>query len=270
MTTRVLILSDHTGITAGSIARALLAQFPHQSFELEEHPFLDSKDKVAAIVAEIERLNAEHHPPLVFSSFVNSEVRALLAQACGSRLFDIFEAFTPPLEKLLGEAASPVTGQLHGIGNSGSYTARIKALDYAMVHDDGSITKNYAKADVILIGVSRSGKTPTCLYLALHNGLQAANYPLVDEDLETTQLPAVLRDFRHKLIALTIDPKQLHRIRQQRRPGSRYASPEQCEWEVHQAENLFRKHHIPVIDTTAISIEEIAVHITAEIMHNQP
>jgi regulator of PEP synthase PpsR (kinase-PPPase family) len=266
MSIRVFVLSDHTGITAGSIARALLAQFPHQSFELEAFPFLDSMDKVEGIVREIERLNTEHQPPLVFSSFVNPEVRERLKTACGNRLFDIFEAFTPPLERLLGEAASPVTGQLHGIGNSASYTARIRALDYAMVHDDGSITKNYAKADVILIGVSRSGKTPTCLYLALHNGLQAANYPLVDEDLETTRLPAVLRDFRHKLVALTIDPKQLHRIRQQRRPGSRYASPEQCEWEVHQAENLFRKHHIPVIDTTAISIEEIAVHITAEIM----
>jgi regulator of PEP synthase PpsR (kinase-PPPase family) len=266
MSTRVFVLSDHTGITAASISRALLAQFPHQSFELEEHPFLDSLEKVAAIVTEIERLNAEHQRPLVFSSFVNGEVRELLVKTCGNRLFDIFEAFTPALGNVLGEAASPVTGQLHGIGNSGSYTARIKALDYAMIHDDGSITRNYEKADVILIGVSRSGKTPTCLYLALHNGLQAANYPLVDEDLASSRLPGILQEFKPKLVALTIDPKQLHRIRQQRRPGSRYASPEQCEWEVHQAENLFRKHHIPVIDTTAISIEEIAVHITAEIM----
>ncbi len=266
MSIRVFILSDHTGITAGSIARALLAQFPQQRFELEEHPFLNSREKVQALAEQIRQLNAMAQPPLVFSSFVDGDVRALLKETCGDRLFDIFEAFTPTLEHLIGEAASPVTGQLHGIQNRGLYSARIKALDYAMLHDDGSITRNYAKADVILIGVSRSGKTPTCLYLALHNGLSAANYPLIDEDLNGTDLPEILQQFKSKLVALTIDPKQLHRIREQRRPGSRYASPEQCEWEVHQAENLFRRHHIPVINTTAISIEEIAVHITAEIM----
>jgi regulator of PEP synthase PpsR (kinase-PPPase family) len=267
MSTRVYILSDHTGITAGSIARALLAQFPHQHFELEEHPFLDSRKKVEAVAAQIRQLNAMQQAPLVFSSFVDQDIRTLLKETCGERLYDIFDAFTPSLEHQTGEAASPVTGQLHGIQDTGLYTARIKALDYAMLHDDGSITRNYAKADVILIGVSRSGKTPTCLYMALHNGLRAANYPLVDEDLENTRLPAILQEFKPKLVALTIDPGHLHRIRQQRRPGSRYASPEQCEWEVHQAENMFRKQHIPVIDTTAISIEEIAVHITAEIMH---
>ncbi len=266
MSTRVFILSDHTGITAGSIARALLAQFPHQSFTLEEHPFLDDMQKVEHIADEIERIDEGDHPPLVFSSFVDRKARSLLKERFADRLYDIFEAFTPPLEKLLGESVSPIAGQLHGISNTGLYTERIQALDYAMVHDDGSITRNYEKADVILIGVSRSGKTPTCLYLALHNGLQAANYPLVDEDLETTQLPPILRQYREKLVALTIEPKQLQRIRQQRRPGSRYSSPEQCEWEVHQAEAIFRKHHIPVIDTTAVSIEEIAVHITAEIM----
>ncbi len=266
MSIKVLILSDHTGITAGSIARAQLVQFPRQTFELEEHPFLDSMDKVQQVLHQIEELNAQHHPPLVFSSFVDQTVRSKLKRICKQRLFDIFEAFTPTLENLLGEEASSIAGQLHGINNAGRYTRRIQALDYAMIHDDGSITRNYAKADVILIGVSRSGKTPTCLYLALHNGLAAANYPLVDEDLERPRLPEVLAPHQKKLVALTIAPRQLQRIRHQRRPNSRYASLEQCEWEVHQANALFRRLHLPVIDTSAISIEEIAMHITAEIL----
>lgn len=266
MSRRVFILSDHTGITAGSIARALLAQFPDQDFELEEHPFLDDKEKLSAVADQIESLVLAGTPPLVFSSIVDKDSRTLLGNKADWHLFDIFQAFTPGLEKLLGVAASPVAGHLHGIGNAGLYSERIQALDYAMVHDDGGITKSYAQADTILIGVSRSGKTPTCLYLALHNGLQAANYPLVDEDMEATRLPAILRDHIGKLVALTIDPEQLHRIRQQRRQGSRYSSLEQCQWEVHQAEALFRNYHIPVIDTTAISIEEIAMRITSKIM----
>ncbi|WP_456377704.1 pyruvate, phosphate dikinase/phosphoenolpyruvate synthase regulator [Thiolapillus sp.] len=264
MSTRVFILSDHTGITAGSIARALLAQFPDQDFVLEEYPFLDDRKKVSAIAEQIESLVLAGAPPLVFSSIVDRESRCLLEEKSGRRLFDIFQAFTPHLEEFLGMAASPVAGHLHGIGNAGLYSERIQALDYAMIHDDGSITRNYAQADIILIGVSRSGKTPTCMYLALHNGLQAANYPLVDEDLEATRLPAILKDHLGKLVALTIDPEQLQRIRQQRRQGSRYSSLEQCQWEVHQAEALFRKYRIPVIDTTAISIEEIAMRITTE------
>ncbi len=268
MSTRVFILSDHTGITAGSIARALLAQFPDQDFALEEHPFLDNMEKVSAIADQIESLVQSGSPPLVFSSIVDRDSRTLLGEKSGWHLFDIFQAFTPGLKKFLGTAASPVAGHLHGIGNTALYSERIQALDYAMLHDDGSITRNYAQADVILIGVSRSGKTPTCMYLALHNGLQAANYPLVDEDLETTRLPAILRDHLDKLVALTIEPEQLHRIRQQRRQGSRYSSLEQCQWEVHQAETLFRKYRIPVIDTTAISIEEIAMRITTEIMQD--
>ena len=268
MSTRVFILSDHTGITAGSIARALLAQFPDQDFALEEHPFLDDRNKISVMAEQIESLVLAGTPPLVFSSIVDRDSRALLKEKSGGHLFDIFQAFTPGLEGLLGVAASAVAGHLHGIGNADLYIERIRALDYAIIHDDGSITKNYAQADTILIGVSRSGKTPTCLYLALHNGLQAANYPLVDEDMEATRLPAILRDHIGKLVALTIDPEQLHRIRQQRRQGSRYSSLEQCQWEVHQAEALFHKYRIPVIDTTAISIEEITTRITTEIMQD--
>ncbi len=259
---KVFVLSDHTGLTADAMARALLAQFPGEEHEIVRHPFLDSPEKVEAVVEAISREEA----PLVFSSLVDPEARKRLQALCGERFFDFFQDYTPRLERLLGVKAQPVTGSLHGIANHGLYQERIRALDYSMIHDDGAVTRNYENADVILVGVSRSGKTPTCLYLALHYGLQTANYPLVDDDLERNELPAALAPYHDKLVGLTIDPVQLQRIRIQRRSSGRYAALEQCQWEVRQAEALFRRHGIPVIDTTAISIEEIAAHITSEIL----
>ena len=262
MTRKVFVLSDHTGLTADAMAKALLAQFPEQEHEIESHPFLDSLEKVAAVAEEIARLP----DALVFSSLVDGRARRLVQEGCAGRFFDFFEEYTPRLEKLLDRKARPVTGSLHGIANNGRYQERIRALDYSMIHDDGAVTRNYEEADVILVGVSRSGKTPTCLYLALHYGLQAANYPLVEEDLERKHLPEFLIPHRDKLVGLTIDPLQLQRIRSQRRASGRYAALEQCQWEVNQAESLFRRHRLPVIDTTAISIEEIATHITSELL----
>lgn len=263
MKRQLFVLSDHTGLTAGAIAHALLSQFPRQQIEFIERPFLDTLDKVATVAKEI---GAAQGAPLVFSSLVEPRARELLREKCGCRLYDIFEAFTAPLEEALEEKARPAPGKLHGIRNHNLYQERIRALDFSMIHDDGAVTRNYGDADVILLGVSRSGKTPTCLYLALHQGLQAANYPLVEEDLESTGLPEVLTPYRNKLVGLTIDPLQLQRIRAQRRSGGRYSSVEQCQWEVRQAEALFRRNRIPFLDTTAISIEEIAAHITAELI----
>ena len=262
MSRTVFILSDHTGLTADAMARALLAQFPDSDHEIRTHPFLDTPEKVAAVAGEI----AADADCLVFSSLADPQARARVRAQCAGRFFDFFDAWTPSLEALLQQPARPVTGRLHGISSNGRYQERIRALDYSMIHDDGAVTRNYEEADVILVGVSRSGKTPTCLYLALHYGLQAANYPLVEEDLEGDELPAPIAPFRERLVGLTIDPAQLQRIRSQRRSSGRYARLEQCQWEVRQAEALFRRHRIPVIDTTAISIEEIAAHITSELL----
>ncbi len=262
MKRKVFVLSDHTGLTADAMARALLAQFPGEAHEVIHRPFLDNHEKVEAVAAEIEKERA----PLVFSSLVDPRARERIAQASGEGLFDFFRDYTPRLEQLLGRQAEPVAGRLHGIADHGLYHERIRALDYSMVHDDGAVTRNYGAADVILVGVSRSGKTPTSLYLALHYGLKAANYPLVEEDLERDTLPAVLAPHRHKLVGLTLEPAQLQRIRAQRRGSGRYASLEQCRWEVRQAEALFRRHRVPVIDTTAISIEEIAARIRSNFL----
>lgn len=262
MKRRVFVLSDHTGLTADAMARALLAQFPEVSHEILSRPFLDTPEKVEECLPEI----AGDRECLVFSSLVDPRSRALVRERCQERFFDFFEDYTPRLEQLLEAEASPVTGSLHGVSGNGHYQERIRALDYSMIHDDGAVTRNYEEADVILVGVSRSGKTPTCLYLALHYGIQAANYPLVDEDLEKDELPAAVARFREKLVGLTIDPLQLQRIRSQRRSSGRYAVLEQCQWEVNRAEALFRRNRIPVIDTTAISIEEIATHIVSEVL----
>jgi len=153
-------------------------------------------------------------------------------------------------------------GQAHGLVNFAEYEQRINATNYAMAHDDG-IDVNYGDAEVILVGVSRSGKTPTCLYMALQFGIKAANYPLTQEDLERQEIPQRLRAHRERLYGLTIDPVRLQQVRQQRRPGSRYATLEQCKWEVAVAEKLLRREGIAMLSTTHTSIEEISSKILA-------
>jgi regulator of PEP synthase PpsR (kinase-PPPase family) len=174
---------------------------------------------------------------------------------------DFFDAFLGPMEQELGQVSSHALGRAHGVTDLAAYTARINATNFALANDDGTHTREYDRADVILIGVSRSGKTPTCLYLALQYGAYAANYPLVDDDLDSRQLPAVVAPYRDKLFGLTIEPERLHQIREERRPGSRYASIAQCTYELRAAEQLFERFGVPYLDTTDCSIEEIASRV---------
>jgi regulator of PEP synthase PpsR (kinase-PPPase family) len=167
----------------------------------------------------------------------------------------VFDAFIPPLEAELGTASSHAVGKFHGVSNG--YTSRIDAVNFTLAHDDGLGTK-LAEADIVLVGVSRCGKTPTCLYLALQYGLYAANYPLTGEDFERGKLPDLVSAHRSKLFGLSISAERLRQIRQERRPDSTYSSLATCQREVHQAEALFRQLNIPYLDSTAISIEEIA------------
>ncbi|PJA37215.1 MAG: phosphoenolpyruvate synthase regulatory protein, partial [Lysobacterales bacterium CG_4_9_14_3_um_filter_62_6] len=147
-------------------------------------------------------------------------------------------------------------GHAHGMINFADYETRINATNYTLTHDDG-VDLNYADADLILVGVSRSGKTPTCLYLALHFGVKAANYPLTPDDLDRQELPKTLVAHRQKLFALTIDPQRLQQVRESRKPGSQYATLAQCQKEVAAAEKLIRREHLPMLSTTHTSIEEI-------------
>lgn len=243
------------------LGHTLLTQFENVEFERINCPFVDSPEKVAAVVEQINRA-AEHgdRRPLVFSSLVDPALREQVSHSAGV-LFDLFDAFINPLETELGVRSSHSVGRSHGMGVYTTYKTRIDAVNFVLANDDGASIRHYPDADILLIGVSRSGKTPTCLYLALHYGILAANYPLTEGDLDTNRLPETLAPYRDKLFGLTIDSGRLQQIRNERRPNSPYASAEQCRFEVQAVEAMYQREQIPFLDTSAVSIEEIATTI---------
>lgn len=256
----VFYVSDGTGITAETIGHSLLTQFDGAEFVTRRIAFVDSEDKARAAAEQINQAAlAAGVRAIVISTVVDPRINAVLASS-RALLIDAFTPFIAQLEQEFGTPGKHRVGHAHGLVNQDAYEARIDATNYALSHDDGANTR-YDDAELILVGVSRSGKTPTCLYLALHFGVRAANYPLTEEDLEKLELPQSLRPFRSKLFGLTIDPQRLQQIRQVRRPGSRYAQIEQCRREVAAAEALFRAEHMPALSTTNASIEEIASKI---------
>jgi regulator of PEP synthase PpsR (kinase-PPPase family) len=261
----VFFLSDHTGLTAEAIGMSLLSQFRDIEYDIIHQSFVDGREKILHVVQQINQTaTKDHSRPLVFSTLVNPDLRIHLKE-CNALVFDYFESFTTILEQELEIPASHKHGQVHSMADANAYRDRIQAVNFALTNDDGAITKNYPAADLILLGVSRSGKTPTCLYMGLQYSVLAANYPLTDDDLHTPQLPQTLQPYKDKLYGLTIDPFQLQRIRQERRSQGRYASLEQCQWEVDIAEKLYRRHQIPFINTTAMSIEEIAAKMLSDL-----
>lgn len=257
----VFFLSDHTGITAETLGRSLLTQFEGVEFKQTSWPFLDSAEKAQGAVNRINQAAREDGVrPLVFSTLVDPSVRKVVF-TCQAAVFDFFDAFNDRLEAELGIVARPVSGRSHGMGDFTTYSARIDALNFALANDDGLMTSNYPASDIILVGVSRSGKTPTCLYLALQFGILAANYPLTEEDLEKGMLPKQLAPYRERLFGLTIEPERLQQIRRERYPDSRYATETQCRYEIDAVENLYRREAVPFLNTTTMSIEEIAATI---------
>jgi len=264
----VFYVSDGTGITAETIGHSLLTQFSGFDFQSVRVPFMDTVDKARETVERIveagKRMGCR---PIVVNTCVDPALSAVLAES-GALILDAFLPFIAPLETELGVARKALVGRAHGMVDLGQYEARINATNYALTHDDG-VDLDYGEAELILVGVSRSGKTPTCLYLALHFGVRAANYPLTDEDLESGELPRKLRAHRRKLFGLTIDPQRLQQVREARRPGSAYAQLDRCRREVAIGETLFRQEGIPVLSTTHTSIEEIASKILASLGINK-
>lgn len=254
-------VSDSTGITAQTLGQSLLAQFKNQPIRQVVIPYVDSHAKAQEAVKRINRAFAEDgSQPIVFDTIVASNIRDILASSSGY-MIDILSTFLKPLENLLQAESSYTVGKSHGSTEDASYRSRINAVHYALENDDGVRTSHYEQADLILLGVSRSGKTPTCLYLALQFGIYAANYPLTEDDLENLELPKSLLPYKNKLFGLTIEPARLSAIRSERRQNSRYASLKQCEYEVREVEATFRRLGIPYIDATHFSIEEIAAKI---------
>lgn len=256
----VLLVSDHTGLTAENIARALLAHFPDQPLRYVSRPFTSDVQAARAVAREVALLAEAGERAIVFTTITRPEVLREL-QAAPARLFDLLTPGISALEQEFGQAASRTVGGYHDMHDAQAYLSRMEALDFALATDDGVGEKQYGLADVVLVGVSRVGKTPTSLFLALQHGVRASNYPLAEDDFERASLPAPLADWRFKLYGLTIDPRRLHAIRTQRKAGSRYASQEQCEYEVRRAERLFQRVGLPVRDTTSTSVEEIAAGI---------
>jgi [pyruvate, water dikinase]-phosphate phosphotransferase / [pyruvate, water dikinase] kinase len=257
----VFFVSDRTGITAEMLGNSLLSQFEGLSFHRQTIPFVDTPEKIDEILRRIdENAAAEGRRPLVFSSIVDDAMSAQLGRA-NALVLDLFQVFIAPLESELGAKSSHAAGRTHGIANSLEYFARMEAINFTQAHDDGATTRDLAKAQLILIGVSRCGKTPTALYLALQFGILTANFPLTPDDFVDKKLPASILPYHDKLFGLTIDPERLQQIREARRPASKYASLENCRYEVHQAEVLMQREKIATLDTTARSIEEIATTI---------
>lgn len=251
----IFYVSDGTAITAETVGHSLITQFDDVNFIQKRLPFIDSVSKAEAAAREI-RTAAGDCRPIVINTVVDEKLRRIIREASGLKL-DPFNGLLTKMEDYLGVKRKAVVGQAHGMSDYQSYEARIDATNYALAHDDG-VNLNFDDADVILLGVSRSGKTPSCLYLALQYGVKAANYPLTPEDLESFQLPAKLLKHKAKLFGLTIDPFRLSQIREERRPGSAYSNVRQCQREISDAEALFQRHNIEYLNTTHTSIEEIS------------
>jgi len=253
----VFYVSDGTGITAETIGHSLLTQFTQTAFVTERYSFVGTEDRAREVAQKIREAGQAHGArPVVINSCVDSAVSGVLAES-GALMLDVLAPFIEPLERELGEARERRIGQAHGLVDLETYHRRINAMNFALTHDDGQAV-NYDDADLVLVAVSRAGKTPTCVYMALHYGIRAANYPLTEEDLEHDRLPPRLRPYRNKLFGLTIDPVRLQQIRQERRPNSRYAQLDTCKREVAAAEMMLRAERVPVLSTTNTSIEEIA------------
>jgi hypothetical protein len=261
----VYFVSDGTGITAETFGNSILAQFSNTGRHVRR-PFIDTPEKAHAVVAEInDACEREGKRVIVFATLVNTAVLEIVRLGCKGKLLDMFSTFIEPLEDEFGIKSNHRVGRFTNVAQSQEYHDRIEAINFSLMHDDGQSSKNLDIADVILVGVSRSGKTPTSLYLAMQHGIKAANYPLIPEDFERRKLPVPLAPHRRKCFGLTIDAERLSQIRNERRPGSKYADLLNCRYEINEAESMMKREGIAWLSSTHKSIEEIATTILRDI-----
>ncbi|HYD81413.1 MAG TPA: pyruvate, water dikinase regulatory protein [Paucimonas sp.] len=260
----VFFVSDGTGITAETFGHAVLTQFELRFREIRL-PFVDTLDKAYEALRKInDAFHTDGKRPIVFSTLVKADLSAVIRQSKGMHM-DLIQTFVDPLEQELGVKSTHTIGRSHNIADSDEYNRRIEAINYSLAHDDGQSHANLKSADVILVGVSRCGKTPTSLYLAMQYGIKAANYPLIPEDFERGKLPSSLVPYKSKIFGLSIAPDRLSEVRNERRPGSKYAAIENCRYEVNEAEKMMKREGIRWMSSTAKSIEEIATMILQEV-----
>ncbi|MBI5329970.1 MAG: kinase/pyrophosphorylase [Betaproteobacteria bacterium] len=266
----VFYISDHTGITAEIIGKSLLSQFPDEAFATVSLPFVDTQEKAIFAAQQVQDAwKRSSLKPFVFSTLTEPGARAAL-NACGALVMDIYGHFLGMMAGEVGYPPAPLKGRFHGMGETQTYTSRIDAVNFALAADDGLSTEKYERAELILVGVSRSGKTPTSLYMAMQYGLCVANYPLTPENFEHHSLPGHLLRHKSKLRGLTLSPERLSQIRSERRPNSTYASIETCKKELRQAERMMQSEGIPIIDSTHRSVEEISSIIKHSLGAVQP
>lgn len=263
---QIFIVSDGTAITAETLAHSIMTQFPNLSYNQTRLPFTDTVEKALEVARQINAKGAaDGLRPIIFTTFVDPEIMRTFNEAVSGHIIDLFRKFVGPLETELGMKSAHSIGQSHRIRDDVKYNRRIAAIDYTLQHDDGQTNRGLDEADVILVGVSRSGKTPTSLFLAMQFGLKVANYPLIPEDFDRGSLPEALIPLRDKLFGLSIRPERLSEIRNERRPNSRYASIENCRKEIEDAESLMVREGIRWLNSTTKSIEEISATIIAEL-----
>ncbi|WNC70276.1 pyruvate, water dikinase regulatory protein [Thalassotalea nanhaiensis] len=255
-------ISDGTAITSEVFGHALLSLFPLE-FEHITIPFVETIEKAEEVKKQINlTYKRTGEKPFVFHTFVKAETREVI-DSCDGIIYNFLEHFISPMEKQLGIEAKPKAHRTHSI-HENSYDFRIDAVNFALANDDGSKVTDYEHADVILVGVSRSGKTPTSLYLALQYGVKAANYPFTDDDMDELSLPPFLKKHKGKIFGLTIKPDRLHEIRDERMANSKYSSARQCRMEIREVEKLYKREKIPFLNTTKLSVEEISAKILSE------
>ncbi|MCL6271954.1 kinase/pyrophosphorylase [Sansalvadorimonas sp. 2012CJ34-2] len=259
----VYFISDGTGITAESFGQSLLAQFEHIKFDHFTLPYIDTEGKAFQVVEELTKLQDMGKRPLVFSTIIDETINRIIRNAPVYRI-DIFDAFMPDLENELKLHAIHQVGKKRSITSGHKYNQRIDAVHFALDNDDGAKTRFYNQADIIIVGVSRCGKTPTCIYMGLQFGIRAANYPITEDDGDMTRIPKALQPYKNKLFGLTISPERLAAIRDERRPNSRYSSSRQCVRELEEVELMYAQQNVPYLDTTHYSVEEISTRIIAQ------
>ncbi|MDZ4142447.1 MAG: pyruvate, water dikinase regulatory protein [Methylotenera sp.] len=252
-------ISDGTGITAGALGK-LLEHFPSTSFTQVRLPFTDTLDKIRlAQDAILHATEEDGGRPVVIMTLGDIQLRSTLKES-DAYFIDLFNTFIDPLSLELDQKPLRGAGIAHSIMGT-KYNDRMAAVNFTLSHDDGMTNHGLEEAQVILIGVSRCGKTPTSVYLAMQFGVKAANYPLIPEDFERGTLPAVLHQHLDKVFGLTIKPERLHAIRNERRSGSFYASLDNCRKEIATAESLMRNAGITWADSTSRSVEELSAII---------
>nr|WP_081317375.1 pyruvate, phosphate dikinase/phosphoenolpyruvate synthase regulator [Microbacterium testaceum] len=259
-TRAVFFVSDSTGITAETLGNALLANFPAAHFDRHTIPFVGTVTPVSTVAAALQSATTPEAAPIVFATVKNAGIRAVIAGSAAV-VIDLLAGHLTELEAELDTPAEQRSGQYHGLGDLERYFARMRAVEFAIEHDDGQSGRALDTADVIIVAPSRCGKTPTTMYLALHYGLLVANYPLTDDDFPTDGLPRIVAPHADRCFGLTTTALRLSQVRHERRPNSTYSSLAQCTLEIRRAEDLYRRTRVPFLSSATRSVEEMSAVI---------